>query len=79
MAKLSNKQKLLDIIENIRLSLAQHNGDLQLVKYDQKQGIVTISLQGACAHCHLSDITVKFLVEHEIRSKLPSVKQIKVV
>ena len=79
MAKLSNKQKLLDIIENIRISLAQHNGDLQLVKYDQKQGVVTISLQGACAHCLLSDITVKFLVEHEIRSKLPSVKQIKVV
>ena len=79
MPKLSNKQKLLDIIENIRLSLAQHNGDLQLVKYDQKQGVVTITLQGACANCHLSDITVKFLVEHEIRSKLPSVKQIKVV
>lgn len=79
MAKLSNKQKLLDIIENIRVSLAQHNGDMQLVKYDEKKGIVTISLQGACAHCHLSDITVKFLVEHEIRTKLPSVKQIKVV
>lgn len=79
MAKLSNKQKLLDIIENIRVSLAQHNGDMQLVSYDQKKGIVTISLQGACAHCHLSDITVKFLVEHEIRTKLPSVKQIKVV
>jgi len=79
MAKLSNKQKLLDIIENIRVSLAQHNGDMQLVSYDQKKGMVTISLQGACAHCHLSDITVKFLVEHEIRTKLPSVKQIKVV
>lgn len=79
MAKLSNKQKLLDIIENIRVSLAQHNGDMQLVSYDQKKGIVTISLQGACAHCRLSDITVKFLVEHEIRTKLPSVKQIKVV
>ena len=79
MPKLNNKQKLLDIIENIKISLAQHNGGLQLVEYDQKKGIVTISLQGACAHCQLSDITVKFLVEHEIRTKLPSVKQIKVV
>ncbi len=79
MAKLNKKEKLLEIIENIRVSLAQHNGDLQLVEYNEKLGIVTISLQGACAHCNLSDITVKFLVEHEIRSKLPSIKKIKVV
>jgi Fe-S cluster biogenesis protein NfuA len=79
MAKLNKKQKLLDIIENIRISLAQHNGDLQLVEYNEKLGIVTVSLLGACAHCNLSDITVKFLVEHEIRSKLPSIKKIKVV
>jgi Fe-S cluster biogenesis protein NfuA len=79
MAKLNKKEKLLEIIENIRVSLAQHNGDLQLVEYNEKLGVVTISLQGACAHCNLSDITVKFLVEHEIRSKLPSIKQIKVV
>lgn len=79
MPRLNNKQKLLDIIDSIKLSLAQHNGSMDLVSYDQKKGIVTITLQGACAHCHLSDLTLKYLIEHEIRTKLPSVKEIKVV
>lgn len=79
MARLNNKQKLLNIIENIKLSLAQHNGDMNLVDYDQKKGVVTITLQGACAHCHLSDLTLKYLIESQIRTEIPSIKQVKVV
>lgn len=79
MPRLNNKQKLLDIIDNIKLSLAQHNGSMDLVSYDQKKGVVTITLQGACAHCQLSDLTLKYLIESQIRTQIPSIKEVRVV
>ncbi len=71
--------KLEEILDNIRPALVRDGGDLKLVSYNKKQGLVTITLTGACAHCQAADITFKYLIEQEIKSQLPEVKEVRLV
>lgn len=77
--KVSDEDKINKILDKIRPALVSHNGNLELVSYDRKNGIVEIVLQGACAHCPLADVTLKRLVEAEIRGAMPEVKEVRAV
>jgi Fe-S cluster biogenesis protein NfuA len=71
--------KLQAIIDNLRPALQSDGGDIKLLKYDQESGVVEVALQGACAHCPIADFTLKNLVEQEIKSQLPEVKEVRAV
>lgn len=71
--------KLDKVLNSIRPALVRDGGDLKLVSYDKKEGIVTLTFTGACAHCQLADVTFKYLIEQEIRSQLPEIKEIRLV
>lgn len=71
--------ELKKVLDNIRPALVRDGGDLQLVSYDEVEGIVTLTLTGACAHCQLADVTFKYLIEQEIRNQLPTVKEVRLV
>ncbi|MCB9802597.1 NifU family protein [Candidatus Nomurabacteria bacterium] len=72
-------EKLEKIIEDLKPALQSDGGDIELVKYDQEAGVVEVSLKGACAHCPIADFTLKNLVEQEIKSQLPEVKEVRAV
>ncbi len=71
--------KLDKILDKIRPALERDGGNLELVKYDKKQGIVEVHFQGACAHCPLADVTLKSVIEAEIRAQMPEVKEVRAV
>lgn len=71
--------KLNKILESIRPALERDGGNLELISYDDKKGIVEISFQGACAHCPLADVTLKHLIEAEIKSQMPEVKEVRAI
>jgi Fe-S cluster biogenesis protein NfuA len=71
--------KLNKVLDKIRPTLQRDGGDLKLVNYNEKQGIVEISLTGACAHCPLADVTLKRIVEEAIKKELPEVKEVRAV
>lgn len=68
--------KLNSILDKVRPALIRDGGNLELVKYDKKEGIVEIVLQGACAHCPFADITLKHMIEAEIKSQIPEIKKV---
>lgn len=72
-------QTLNKILDSIRPALARDGGSLELVSYDQAKGIVEISFVGACAHCPVSDVTLKQLIEAEIRSQMPDIREVRSV
>lgn len=75
----SSAEVLNKILDSIRPALARDGGSLELVSYDQTQGLVEISFVGACAHCPVSDVTLKQLIESEIRSQMPGIKEVRSV
>ena len=69
-------KKIEEILDKIKPMLVRDGGSVELVDYDKKTGIVKVSLTGACAHCPMSEITLKGLIEQEIKSQVPEVKQV---
>lgn len=72
------KDKVTKVIERIKPMLAADGGSVELVGVDEKKGIVTVRLTGACGCCPHSAMTLKNVVERMIREEIPEVKGIAV-
>ncbi len=65
------REKVEAAINKIRPMLQADGGDVELV--DVKEGIVTVRLQGACAGCPMSQMTLKNGIEKILKKEIPEV------
>ena len=68
------KEKVEKALENIRPSLQADGGDIKLINVED--GVVKVSLTGACSGCPMSAMTMKFGVEKAIKEIVPEVKEV---
>lgn len=72
--KMTNEEKIKEIINKLRPYLIGDGGDIEFVKYEDN--IVYIKMLGACAGCALIDYTLKDGVEQAIKEEVPEVKEV---
>jgi Fe-S cluster biogenesis protein NfuA len=78
--KINNiEEKIKKSLDTIRPSLQADGGDIEFVSFDEKKGIVKVSLVGHCAHCPMSQITLKDGVEAILIKEIPEVKKVESV
>jgi Fe-S cluster biogenesis protein NfuA len=65
------REKVMEAIEKIRPMLQADGGDVELV--DIQEGVVTVRLQGACAGCPMSQMTLKNGIEKILKKEIPEV------
>ena len=65
------RKKVEEAIQKIRPMLQADGGDVELV--DVQEGIVTVRLQGACAGCPMSQMTLKNGIEKILKKEIPEV------
>ncbi len=73
-AKLVEQIKVL-LDEKIRPAVAQDGGDI--IFHDYKEGIVFLHLQGACAGCPSSTMTLKQGIENLLRYYIPEITEVR--
>lgn len=66
------------IQHEIRPLLESHEGDIQLVSWEE-DGTVKVKLLGACADCPSSQQTLSSLIETKLKSCCPEIKQVTLV
>ena len=66
------KEEVEAALEKIRTGLRVEGGDVQLVGIDD--GIVKVKLQGSCAGCPFSQMTLKNFIEKEVKKSVAGVK-----
>jgi len=66
------KENVEIALEKIRQGLRVDGGDVQLV--DIVDGIVKVKLQGHCAGCPFSQMTLKNFIEKELMKNVAGVK-----
>ncbi|MDA3897457.1 MAG: NifU family protein [Desulfobacteraceae bacterium] len=71
------KEKVQKVIDKIRPSLQADGGDVELI--DVVDGIVTVKLQGACAGCPMSQMTLKNGIERLVMQEIPEIKAVEKV
>ncbi len=72
------KEKVNEVLDKIRPSLQADGGDVKLVEVTD-DGIVKVELQGACAGCPMSQMTLKMGIERQLKSEIPEVKEVQSV
>lgn len=70
------ESKIKKAIEKIRPSLQADGGDIKFIGWYPETGIVQVSLVGMCAHCLMSQMTLKQGIEAEIKKAVPEVKEV---
>lgn len=73
-AKGKNEQKIKEIIDELRPFLINDGGNIEFIKYENDT--VYIQMMGACANCHMLDLTLKEGIEAAIKEEVPSVKEV---
>lgn len=72
------KDKVTKVIDKIRPMLAADGGSVELVSVDEKKGVVTVRLTGACGCCPHATMTLQNVVERMIKEEVPEVKEVAV-
>jgi Fe-S cluster biogenesis protein NfuA len=68
------KEKVQAAIDKIRPMLKADGGDVELLEV--KDGIVKVRLQGACAGCPMSQMTLKNGIERMLKKEIPEIKSV---
>jgi Fe-S cluster biogenesis protein NfuA len=71
------KEQVQAVIDRIRPSLQADGGDVELVEIDGS--VVKVRLQGACAGCPMSQMTLKNGIERLIKQEIPEVESVESV
>ncbi|MGD8971142.1 MAG: NifU family protein [Desulfobacterales bacterium] len=68
------KEKVEAALNKIRPMLQRDGGNVELI--DVEDGIVKVRLQGACAGCPMSQMTIKNGIERLLKQEIPEVKSV---
>jgi Fe-S cluster biogenesis protein NfuA len=69
------REQVQQALDKIRGSLQADGGDVELVDVSD-DGIVQVKLQGACAGCPMSQMTLKAGIERFLKQEIPAVKEV---
>lgn len=69
------EEKVKKVIEEIRPSLQNDGGDVELVGVSD-EGAVKLRLKGACGSCPMSMVTLHEGIERILKERVPEVKSV---
>lgn len=69
--------KIKQELEKLRPHLQMDGGDVEFIDFDEKTGVLKLSLQGACTGCPMSQITLQDGIGRVIKEKVPEVKEVR--
>ena len=72
------KERVEAALEKVRPSLQADGGDVELVEVTD-DGIVRVRLQGHCAGCPMSMMTLKNGIERLLKEEIPEVSRVESV
>ncbi|MBC8463986.1 MAG: NifU family protein [Deltaproteobacteria bacterium] len=71
------KEKIENAMKKIRPMLQADGGDVEFVEVEN--GVVKVRLQGACAGCPMSQMTVKNGIEKLLKAEIPEVQAVEAI
>ena len=71
------KEQVENALQKIRPLLQRDGGDVELVEV--VAGVVKVRLQGACAGCPMSQMTIKNGIERLLKQEIPEVESVESV
>jgi Fe-S cluster biogenesis protein NfuA len=72
------REKVEEALNEVRTALQADGGDVALVDVTD-DGVVKVQLQGRCAGCPMSQMTLQMVIQQHLQAKVPEVKSVEAV
>lgn len=66
-------------LDTLRPYIASHRGQVEVVDFDEQDGVLLLRMGGTCHGCSASSVTLKQGIEARLRQAVPEVKQVESV
>ncbi|MEZ4455646.1 MAG: NifU family protein [Gemmatimonadales bacterium] len=66
-------------LDSLRPYISSHRGTVEVVDFDEADGILTLRLGGTCHGCAASTITLRQGIEARLRQHVPEVRVVQAV
>jgi Fe-S cluster biogenesis protein NfuA len=66
-------------LDTLRPYIASHRGMVEVVDFDEQEGVLVVRLSGSCHGCSASTVTLKQGIESRLRETVPEVKHVEAV
>jgi Fe-S cluster biogenesis protein NfuA len=73
------RERIEDVLAGIRPAVRSDGGDIELVAFDEDQGLVQLRMVGACHACPMSMMTLRAGIEQRLRMQVPEVRSVEAV
>ena len=70
-------EKVLE--QDVRPSLLSHEGNVQIVTYEEKSKMLRVRLTGQCSGCPSAQLTTEEVIEKAVKENIPEVEQVLLV
>lgn len=72
----TKEKEIIEVIEKIRPYMQRDGGDVEFVSF--QDGIVYVSMHGACSDCLMLDDTLKLGIEAMLLEEVEGIKEVRV-
>jgi len=66
-------------LDTLRPYIASHRGHVEVVDFDEGEGVLLLRLGGTCQGCAASTVTLRQGIETRLREMVPEVKHVEAV
>ena len=74
MSELTILDRIERTLDTLRPYIASHRGNVEVVDFDEGDGILLLRMGGTCHGCSASTITLKQGIEARLRQAVPEVR-----
>ncbi len=76
MSELTILDRIERTLDTLRPYIASHRGNVEVVDFDEGDGILLLRMGGTCHGCSASTITLKQGIEVRLRQAVPEVRSV---
>ena len=76
---MSARARIEEVLQSIRPAIQADGGDVELMHYDERAGLVEVRLMGACESCPISMMTLKEGIEVRVKRAVPGIVEVTAV
>jgi Fe-S cluster biogenesis protein NfuA len=63
-------------LDSLRPYIASHRGNVEVIDFDDQEGVLTLRMGGSCRGCAASTVTLRQGIEVRLRQTVPEVRRI---
>ncbi len=72
-------ERIEKTLDTLRPYITSHRGHVEVVDFDEGEGVLLLRLGGTCQGCAASTVTLRQGIESRLRQMVPEVKHVEAV